>query len=65
MDALSAIDVFSMKVFFFFQYRPRDGTLEELFFFFEFCPMRVHPCAHVCIFNEKTKGKFPGEHHVV
>ena len=49
MDALSAIDVFSMKVF----------------FFFEFCPMRVHPCAHVCIFNEKTKGKFPEEHHVV
>ena len=42
MDALSAIDVFSMKVFFFFfQNRPRDGTLEELFFFFS----NFVPCA--------------------
>ena len=64
MDALSAIDVFSMKVFF-FQYRPRDGTLEELFFFFRILSharASMRPCI---IFNEKTKGKFPGEHHVV
>ena len=26
--------------------------------------MHVHPHAYVCIINEKTKGKFPGEHHV-
>ena len=26
--------------------------------------IHVHPRAHVCIINEKTKGKFPGEHHV-
>ena len=25
----------------------------------------MHPRAYVCIVNEKTKGKFPGEHHVV
>ena len=27
--------------------------------------MHVHPRAYVCIINEKTKGKFPGEYHVV
>ena len=27
--------------------------------------MHVHPRAYVCIINEKTKGKFRGEHHVV
>ena len=69
MDALSTIDVFSLKVLFFFF--NTDHVMVPwkncflLFFFFEFCPMHVLPCAHVCIFNEKTKGKFPGEHHVV
>ena len=63
MDALAAIDVFSLKVLF-FQYRPRDGTLEELFSFFQissYARTSMCPCMH----NEKTKGKFPGEHHVV
>ena len=27
--------------------------------------MHVHSRAYVCIINEKTKGKFPGELHVV
>ena len=28
--------------------------------------MHVHPCAYVCIINEKTKGNFPaGEHYAV
>ena len=27
--------------------------------------MHVLPRAYVCIINEKAKGKFPGEHHVV
>ena len=27
--------------------------------------MHVHPHAFVCIINEKTKGKVPGEHQVV
>ena len=26
--------------------------------------MHLHPRAYVCIINEKTKGKFPGEQHV-
>ena len=34
-------------------------------FCFKFRLMHVHPCACVCIINEKTKGKFPGEHYVV
>ena len=33
-------------------------------FLFKFRLMHVHPRAYVCIINEKTKGKFPGEHHV-
>ena len=52
MDALAAIDVFSLKVLF-FQYRPRDGTLEELVFFFKFRRMHVLPCAHVCIMKRQ------------
>ena len=27
--------------------------------------MHVHSRAYACIINEKTKGKFPGEYHVV
>ena len=27
--------------------------------------IHLYPRACVCIINEKTKGKFPGEHHVV
>ena len=27
--------------------------------------MHVHPRVYACIINETTKGKFPGEYHVV
>ena len=27
--------------------------------------MHMHPRAYVCMINETTKGKFPGEYHVV
>ena len=36
----------------------------ELFLSIVVLLMHVHPHAYVCIINEKTKGKFPGEHHV-
>ena len=36
----------------------------ELFLSIVVLLMHVHPHAHVCIINEKRKGKFPGEHHV-
>ena len=52
-------------VSFVFHFRPRDGALENCFFFFKFRLMHVHPRAYVCIIHEKTKGKFPEEHHVV
>ena len=48
---LIRIDVFSLY--------PRE------LFFFKCRLIHAHPCAYVCIINEKTKGKFPGEHHVV
>ena len=32
---------------------------------FKCCLIHVYPRAYVCISNEKTKGKFPGEHRVV
>ena len=28
-------------------------------------PMHLHPRIYLCIIYEKTKAKFPGEHHVV
>ena len=34
-------------------------------FFFKFRLVYVHPRAYVCTINEKTKGKFRGEHRVV
>ena len=33
--------------------------------FFKCLPRDVHPRAYLCIFHDKTKGKFPGENHVV
>ena len=34
----------------FYHFRPRDGTAKN--FSFKFCPVHVHPCAHVCTGSE-------------
>ena len=52
-------DLFSLYVLF-SHLRPRDGTPENCFF-----QISSYSCALVCLIYEKTKGKFPGEHHVV
>ena len=37
----------------FYRFRPRDGTAKN--FSFKFCPIHLHPCAHVCTIYETTK----------
>ena len=55
-----AIDLLSLCVLF-SHYTPcDDGTPENCF-----CQMSSYSRAYVYIINEKTKGKFPGEHHMV
>ena len=53
MDLLNLYVLFS-------HFRQRYGTPENCFF-----PMLSYARAFVCVINEKTKGKFPGEHRVV
>ena len=52
-------DIFSLYVLF-SHFRPRDSTPENCFL-----PISSYSRAHVCLIYEKTKGKFPGEHHMV
>ena len=58
-NELHAMDLFSLYILF-SHFRPCDVTLGNSFF-----QMSSYARAYVCITHEKTKGKFPWEHHVV
>ena len=53
------LDLFSLYILF-SHFRPRDVTLGKTFF-----QMSSYAREYVRITYEKTKGKFPWEHHVV
>ena len=63
LQLMITIDRFSLYVLF-CHLRPLYGTKSENCLF-QFRPMRVHPRADACTIYERTKGKFPGEYHMV
>ena len=64
--ASSSINLVLACMFCFSHYRARDGTSENRELFLSYRRLiHVHPRANVCKIKEKTKGKFPGQHHVV
>ena len=61
---LSGLPRALVHVIFVFPFQTSWWYPRELFFF-KFRLMHVHPRAYVCIINEKTKGQFRGERHMV
>ena len=50
------MDLFSLYVLCFSQFRARDGTPENCTF--QMWSVHVHPRAYVCIINKMSKGEF-------